>query len=70
MKRLQIMIGNDLEEALDRCSAEEGVSKLALIRRFVRNELHPLPSLDNGPLSSMVGVDDCESASIDDVAYG
>lgn len=69
MKRLQIMIDNELEEALDSRSAEEGMSKAALIRRFVRNELQPLPSLDDGPLSLMVGVDDFESSSIEDVVY-
>ena len=37
VKRLQIMIEEDLEEALERRSAEEGVSKAALIRGFVRN---------------------------------
>jgi hypothetical protein len=69
MKRLQILIEDDLEEALDRRSAEEGVSKAALIRRFVRNALKPLPSLEDDPLFAMVGVDDFDPAPIDDVVY-
>lgn len=69
MKRLQIMIDDDLEEALDRRSAEEGVSKAALIRRFVRNALQPLPALDDDPLWAMVGVDAFESDPVDDVVY-
>ncbi|MHB8341123.1 MAG: ribbon-helix-helix domain-containing protein [Mycobacteriales bacterium] len=69
MKRLQIMIDEDLEEALDRRSAEEGVSKAALIRRMVRKELQPLAPLAEDPLSSMVGVDDFQPASVDDVVY-
>ena len=69
MKRLQILIDDDLGEALDRRSAEEGISKGALIRRVVRNALQPLPPLDDDPLSSMVGIDDFEPASIDDVVY-
>ena len=70
MKRLQILIDDDLGDALDRRSAEEGISKAALIRRVVRNALQPLPSLDNDPLSSMIGIDDFEPGSIDDVVYG
>jgi hypothetical protein len=69
MKRLQIMIENDLDEALGRRSAEEGISKAALIRRFVRSSLQPLPPLDEDPLFAMVGVDDFEPASVDDVVY-
>jgi plasmid stability protein len=63
------MIDDDLEEALDRRSAEEGVSKAALIRRVMRNALAPLPPLADDALSTMVGVDDFEPAPIDDVVY-
>jgi hypothetical protein len=63
------MIESDLYEALNRRSAEEGVSKAALIRRFVRNALGPLPSLEDDPLFSMVGVDGEDPTSIDDVVY-
>ena len=70
MKRLQILIDDDLEQALNRLSAEEGVSKAALIRRVVRQALEPLPPLNDDPLSTMVGVDDFEPASIDEIVYG
>jgi hypothetical protein len=63
------MIESDLDEALNRRSAEEGTSKAALIRRFVRRALQPLPPLDKDPLSAMVGVDDFEPAPVDDVVY-
>ena len=69
MKRLQISIDDDLDEALDRRSAEEGISKAALIRRFVRRELEPLPALDQDPLWSFVGRGDFEPADVDDVVY-
>ena len=69
VKRLQIMIDDDLEEALDRRSAEEGVSKAALIRGMVRAALQPLPPLDEDVLAAMVGVDDFEPAAVDDVVY-
>ena len=69
MKRLQIMIEEDLDEALDRLSAQRHVSKAALIRGFVREAINPLPPLDSDPLTAMIGVDDTEPAPIDDVVY-
>ena len=41
MKRLQIMIDEDLDDALAKLAAEQGESKAALIRRFVRERLRP-----------------------------
>lgn len=70
MKRLQIMIEEDLDAALDDISAAEGVSKAAVIRREMRRALQPLPPLNVDPLSRMAGADDFEPASVDDVVYG
>lgn len=70
MKRLQIMIEEDLDSELERLAAEEAVSKAALIRRYVRERVRPLPPLSADPLAAMVGVDDFEPAPIDDVVYG
>ena len=72
MKRLQIMIEEDLDADLERLAHEEGTSKAALIRRFVREKLHPLPPLEEDPLFQMIGIDkDVEPyESIDDVIYG
>lgn len=69
MKRLQIMIDEDLDEALDRLAAQQRQSKAALIRRFVRDAISPLPPLEQDPLTAMIGVDDAESTSIDEVVY-
>ena len=69
MKRLQIMIEKDLDAALDRMARREGTSKAALIRRFVREKVEPLPPLEEDPLWLMVGVDHFEPADIDDVVY-
>jgi len=69
VKRLQISLEDDLDEALDRRSAEEGVSKAALVRRFVRKELEPLPGLEDDPLSSFIGSGDFEPGDVDDVVY-
>lgn len=70
MKRLQIMIDEDLDDALQRVAAREGTSKAALIRRYVRERLKPLPPLEQDPLWQMVGADDFEPADdIDVVVY-
>jgi hypothetical protein len=69
MKRLQIMIEEDLDAELERLALDEDTSKAALIRRFVRERLAPLPPLSADPLGRMVGADDFEPAAVDDVAY-
>jgi Ribbon-helix-helix protein, copG family len=74
VKRLQIMIEEDLDAALGRQAATEGVSKAALVRRYVRERLRPLPPLEDDPLWELVGmikegpVD--ASSTVDDVVYG
>jgi len=69
VKRLQIMIDEDLDAALDRMALAEGTSKAALIRRFVREKVKPLPPLEEDPLWQMVGDIDAEPANVDDVVY-
>ncbi len=70
MKRLQIMIDEDLDRELARLARVKGTSKAALIRQFVRARIVPLPPLEEDPLWGMVGVDDFEPAPIDEVVYG
>ena len=72
MKRLQIMIEEELDEALANAARKEGVSKAALIRRYVARELKPLPPLHEDPLWELVGMDEGQpddSISVDDVVY-
>jgi hypothetical protein len=69
MKRLQIMIDEDLDDALERLAAEEGVSKAALVRRFVRDRLHPLPPLTADSLSRFSGTASFPPEPVDDVVY-
>ncbi len=65
------MIEKDLDAALGRMALAEGTSKAALIRRFVREKVTPLPPLEEDPLWQMVGAaGDAEPADIDDVVYG
>lgn len=73
MKRLQIMIEEELDEALGREARREGTSKAALIRRYVGDRLRPLPPLESDPLWELVGAvegDAEDSKSVDDVVYG
>ncbi|MGZ5297101.1 MAG: ribbon-helix-helix domain-containing protein [Actinomycetota bacterium] len=71
MKRLQIMIDEDLDQILERMALDEGTSKAALIRRFVRERVAPLPPIEEDPLWEMVGADSYDPGheSIDDVVY-
>jgi Ribbon-helix-helix protein, copG family len=73
VKRLQIMIEEELDDALARQAAAEGVSKAALIRRYVGERLRPLPPLEEDPLWELVGMlegSPTDSADIDEVVYG
>lgn len=71
MKRLHIMIEDDLDVALAQRAAQEGVSKAALVRRFVRAGIDPLPSVDYDRLWGMFGADPhAEPGDIKGVVYG
>jgi hypothetical protein len=71
VKRLQIMIEEDLDLELGRQAAAEGVSKAALIRRYVAERLKPLPPLEEDPLWRLVGIADGEPVEdIDEFLYG
>jgi hypothetical protein len=73
VKRLQIMIEEELDAALARQAAEEGVSKAALIRRYVGERLRPIPPIEDDPLWRLVGMagDDVEPVDdIDEFLYG
>jgi hypothetical protein len=72
VKRLQIMIDEDLDEALGRQARAERVSKAALIRRYVRERLTPLPPIEEDPIWDLVGAEpDVEPVDdIDEFLYG
>ncbi|MBU6424666.1 MAG: CopG family transcriptional regulator [Chloroflexota bacterium] len=55
MRRIQIVMSEDLDDALERRARKERTSKSELIRRFVRHELRPLPPLEEDPLWRLVG---------------
>lgn len=60
MKRLQIMLDDDLYAELSRRSGAEGRSKAAIVRDSLRASLRPLPPLEEDPLWQMVGISDAE----------
>ncbi len=73
MRRLQILMDEELDDALKRLSAKERKSKSALIRELVRTRVKPLPALENDPIWKMVGVDaypPVAAEDIDEVVYG
>ena len=68
-----MMIDEDLDAALERESAAEGVSKAELIRRYVRERIKPLPPIQEDPVWELVGLAEGapeDSRSVDDVLYG
>jgi hypothetical protein len=73
VKRLQIMIEEEVDAALARQAAKERTSKAALIRRYVRERLRPLPPLEQDPLWELIGIagEDAEPVGdIDEFLYG
>lgn len=73
MKRLQISIEPDLDAAVERRADEEGLSKAEVIRRCVREEIRPLPPIEEDPLFKLFGSvssDPSDTRSIDEVVYG
>jgi Ribbon-helix-helix protein, copG family len=75
MRRFQMMLDPELDAALERRAAAEGVSKAELLRRYARERLTPLPALREDPLWQLVGIDDRAdddgaAVDIDEVVYG
>ena len=72
MKRLQILIDEELAAELDRVAAQTGRSKGALVRDAVRRQLKPLPPLEQDPLWELAGAasfDPVPADKIDEVVY-
>jgi hypothetical protein len=73
VKRLQIMIPEELDAALARQAASERVSKAALIRRYVGERLGPRPPLEEDPLWDLVGIvqgGPNDSLRVNEIVYG
>jgi hypothetical protein len=72
MKRLQISIEPELDAALGREAQKYGVSKAALIRRWVGERVRMLPPIEEDPIWELVGIagPDVEPEDVDEVVYG
>jgi len=69
MKRLQIYIEEDLDDALAAQARRTHTSKAAIIREAVRRAMgEPEPPVD--PFRDWVGGSDAEPSTVDDVVYG
>ncbi len=69
VKRLQIYIEEELDEALARAAVQQRTSKAALIRAFVAERIH-LSSQTRDPLDDLVGRYEDAPADVDTVVYG
>lgn len=73
MKRLQISIEPGLDAAVARRADEEGISKAEVIRRCVREEIQPLPPIEEDPFFKLCGTVSSapdDNRTIDEVVYG
>ena len=73
VKRLQIMIEEELDDALALQAEREGVSKAALIRRYVADRLRPRRIAKDDALWGIVGMikdgSPDDSQRIDEIVY-
>lgn len=72
MKRLQIMIEEDLDAQLARHARRERTSKAAIIRKALRKQIKPLPPIEEDPLWQICGDlegDEDGSVSVNDIIY-
>lgn len=68
MRRLQIYIDEEMDDALAIRARRAGTSKAALIREAVRRSLgEPEPTVD--PFRDWIGGGDADSAPVDEVVY-
>ncbi|MDQ6909346.1 MAG: ribbon-helix-helix domain-containing protein [Actinomycetota bacterium] len=73
MRRIQLHLEEELDEALAARAREEKISKAALIRRYLRSHVTIASPAAEDPSALLVGIyegDRQDSASIDDVVYG
>ena len=72
LRRVQLMLDDDLDRRLENRARIRGISKSELVRRILRQEFPPLPPLHEDPLWKWATEEllDIEPAHHDDVVYG
>ncbi|MGH9037838.1 MAG: CopG family transcriptional regulator [Acidimicrobiia bacterium] len=68
MKRLQIYIETEMDEALALDAARDGVSKAAIIRRLIAEYIGRRTMKD--PIDDLVGSFAGDPGDVDDIVYG
>ena len=70
MRRIQIYIEEELDEALQAEATRTGRSKAAIIRESVKARMGRPGKLQKDPITALIGSIDVEPADIDEVVYG
>jgi hypothetical protein len=71
LRRVQLMLDDDLDERVESRAKIEGISKSEVVRRILRAEFPVLPPIEEDPIWDLVGADPhAEPANVDDVVYG
>ncbi len=70
MRRIQIYIEEELDEALQAEATKTGRSKAAIIRESVAARFGRRGKAPKDPITALVGSIDVEPADIDEVVYG
>jgi hypothetical protein len=70
MRRLEIEIDEELDEALEAAALHTGHSKAELICRCIESRLRPLRSGVGDPFEPLIGSIDAEPRNIDEGIYG
>ena len=70
MRRIQIYIQEDLDDALQLEAAKRERSKASLIRECVAARYGAQSRTDTDPLTNLIGTVDIDPVGIDDVVYG
>ncbi len=69
MRRVQIYLEEEIDEALAALARRQRTSKAALIRQYVAAQIEP-SATGADPLDKVVGAYDSEAGPIDETVYG